>query len=80
MTRLIMSRAHEVVQMNPPDQHLLKCVRCEHAGRVKDLFGEHRCHPSVELESSGWKDEATADERKWLDAIESVGGGNNKGK
>jgi hypothetical protein len=67
--RLILSRAHEVVQMNPPDQHLLVCIRCGMIGRVNDLFGPRRCHPALYSDQSGWRDEATAEERKKLDDL-----------
>lgn len=61
---LIVSRAHEVVQMNPPDQHLLKCLKCGLIGAVNNLFGEKRCSPTLYRKSSGWRDEGEIKTKK----------------
>lgn len=57
--RLIVSRAHEVVQSLPLRDGLLVCVRCGLRGALADLFGSARCVPHIELASSGWLREGT---------------------
>ena len=46
-----------------------ECMRCGLKGVRKKLFDteRNRCTPHVELESSGWADEATPEERAQLD-------------
>lgn len=56
--KLIISRAHEVVQKVPLKDEKYKCIRCGMEGDLADLYGPKRCTPHAELASSGWKDES----------------------
>lgn len=57
--KLIVSRAHDVVQALPLESRIYVCMRCGLRGDLARLFGTERCKPTLYAAGSGWNDEST---------------------
>ncbi|MCU0336606.1 MAG: hypothetical protein MUF12_01985 [Sediminibacterium sp.] len=65
--KLVVSYAHDVREDLPVRSGKFVCLKCGLRGDIKGMFGDKKCKPTLYKDNSGWKDEATPEQRKELD-------------